>query len=201
MKLMVWDELEPKYQIKRKQELVSQILLLAIIAVIIFGSFYAFHLGLETFYSQVSQYTYIKKNTIFFLPIVLVPFWGYLLLAVLQYVLKFSFKHSIFLANKCGISGLIFGAISILPVDMAYEKNLESEGYSYCYWYTGPSFRAPDVWLKNETLCLQSGSLIRSDIEEFFEDYNIEGTEPTLAELEMFIAEAKQAREDYIGGL
>ncbi|QLE87921.1 hypothetical protein FLM48_19215 [Shewanella sp. Scap07] len=102
---------------------------------------------------------------------------------------------------RLGLWGLTFYFCLVFVANQFIVSTLKLNGYSYCYWYTGPSFRAPDVWLKNENLCLQSGSLIRSDIEDFFEGYNQQGTEPTLAELERFITETKQVGEDAIKGL
>ena len=54
-----------------------------------------------------------------------------------------------------------------------------------------PSFRSPDVWLKNDELCLQDGSVIISDIYDWFEMHNEQGTEPTLNELEAFIKKTR----------
>ncbi|QLE87919.1 hypothetical protein FLM48_19195 [Shewanella sp. Scap07] len=97
------------------------------------------------------------------------------------------------------IAAVIF-VVGVIPVNLAVQSNLELKGYSYCNWYTGPSFRAPDVWLKDESLCLQSGSLIRSDIDNFFKQHNQSGTVPTLTELQTFIVDTKQVREDDING-
>ncbi|MEZ9142744.1 MULTISPECIES: DUF1240 domain-containing protein [unclassified Shewanella] len=151
--------------------------------------------------SNIGDSIFIKENSGRVpLILLLIPFC-FFLLASIQRLTNFCPK----LATEYFVKGIAIVLpiffISVFLFNYYIENKLTSKGYSYCSWYTGPSFRAPDVWLKNETLCLQSGSLIRSDIEEFFEGYNIEGTAPTLAELEMFIAEAKQAREDYIGGL
>lgn len=74
---------------------------------------------------------------------------------------------------------------------MYVESYIKSNGYTYCNWYTKPSVRAPDVWLKNDELCLQDGSVITSDIYDWFEMHNEKGIEPTLNELEVFIQETR----------
>ncbi|MEI8617562.1 hypothetical protein P4S63_10760 [Pseudoalteromonas sp. B193] len=77
------------------------------------------------------------------------------------------------------------------------ESKLIGKGYSFCHWYTSPSFRGPDVWLKNDELCLQDGSVIISDIADWFERKNQQGIEPSVDELKEFIKETRKSRDDY----
>ena len=79
----------------------------------------------------------------------------------------------------------------VIPFNLYIESYIKSNGYTYCNWYTSPSFRGPDVWLKNDELCLQDGSVITSDIYDWFEMHNEKGIEPTLNELEVFIQETR----------
>ena len=79
----------------------------------------------------------------------------------------------------------------VIPFNLYVESYIKSNGYTYCNWYTKPSFRSPDVWLKNDKLCLQNGSVITSDIYGWFEMHNEQGTEPTLNELEAFIKKTR----------
>ena len=78
-----------------------------------------------------------------------------------------------------------------IPFNLYVESYIKSNGYTYCNWYTQPSVRAPDVWLKNDELCLQDGSVITSDIYDWFEMHNEKRIEPTLNELEVFIQETR----------
>ncbi|MDN3414397.1 MULTISPECIES: DUF1240 domain-containing protein [unclassified Pseudoalteromonas] len=57
----------------------------------------------------------------------------------------------------------------VIPFNLYVESYIKSNGYTYCNWYTQPSVRAPDVWLKNDELCLQDGSVITSDIYDWFD--------------------------------
>ena len=79
----------------------------------------------------------------------------------------------------------------VIPFNLYVESYIKSNGYTYCNWYTSPSFRGPDVWLKNDELCLQDGSVITRDIYDWFEMHNEKGIEPTLNELEVFIQETR----------
>ena len=79
----------------------------------------------------------------------------------------------------------------VIPFNLYIESYIKSNGYTYCNWYTSPSFRGPDVWLKNDELCLQDGSVITSDIYDWFEMHNEKRIEPTLNELEVFIQETR----------
>jgi len=45
--------------------------------------------------------------------------------------------------------------------------------------------------LKDDELCLQDGSVIISDIYDWFEMHNEKGIEPTLNELEAFIKKTR----------
>ncbi|MEI8705143.1 hypothetical protein [Pseudoalteromonas sp. B62] len=99
----------------------------------------------------------------------------------------FDIKLTLINAFKSAVVGLIVLLILSIPTNLVIESNLKSQGYTYCSWYTGPSLRAPDVWLKNDELCLQDGSIIISDIADWFEMHNEKGIEPTLNELEVFI--------------
>jgi len=79
----------------------------------------------------------------------------------------------------------------VIPFNLYIESYIKSNGYTYCNWYTSPSFRGPDVWLKNDELCLQDGSVITSDVTDWFEQKNQQGIEPTINELEVFIQETR----------
>lgn len=166
-------------------------------------SYLSFYFFLEEFYLlffNVGDFIYIKENSGRLFSVLFVFGWGYFSLAFFQRLVGYESDLSVKKMTKSLIIAAVVFVVGVIPVNLAVQSNLELKGYSYCNWYTGPSFRAPDVWLKDESLCLQSGSLIRSDIEDFFEGYNQQGTEPSLEELETFITETKQAREDYING-
>ncbi|MCP4059660.1 hypothetical protein CWB68_08440 [Pseudoalteromonas sp. S979] len=99
---------------------------------------------------------------------------------------------------QSGIYSCLFLAIGIIPFNAYIESSIEKRGYSFCSWYTAPSFRAPDVWLKNDELCLQDGSVIISDIVDWFEKKNQQGIEPSVNELKEFIKETRKRRNENI---
>ena len=103
----------------------------------------------------------------------------------------FDIELTLVNAFKSAVVGLIVLLILSIPTNIVIEANLKSKGYIYCNWYTGASVRDPDVWLKNDELCLQDGSVITSDIYDWFEMHNEQGTEPTLNELESFIKKTR----------
>ncbi|MEZ9142741.1 MULTISPECIES: hypothetical protein [unclassified Shewanella] len=166
-------------------------------------SYLSFYFFLEEFgllFFDVGDFIYIKENSGRLFSILFVFGWGYFSLAFFQRLVGFEPSLAIKRMTKSLILAAVVFFVGVIPVNLATESNLELQGYSYCHWYTGPSFRSPDVWLKDESLCLKSGAVIRSDIEDFFEQHNKVGTAPTLTELESFITETKLAREDYIHG-
>ncbi|QLE87920.1 DUF1240 domain-containing protein [Shewanella sp. Scap07] len=161
---------------------------------------YGAYFGLTNFVLFSERDIYIKESG-FLAPIIaLIPIPALLALAAIQKLFGYSNIKTIKEIGRSGLLGILLFFSLYFVVTFYIESTLKTKGYSYCYWYTGPSFRAPDVWLKDESLCLQSGSLIRSDIDNFFEQHNQSGTAPTLTELQTFIVDAKQAREDYING-
>jgi len=105
--------------------------------------------------------------------------------------LGFDIKLTLINAFKSAVVGLIVLLILSVPANLVIEANLKSKGYIYCNWYTGASVRAPDIWLKNDELCLQDGSVVISDIHDWFEMHNEKGIEPTLSELKVFIQETR----------
>ncbi|WP_394204511.1 hypothetical protein [Shewanella waksmanii] len=166
-------------------------------------SYLSLYFFLEEFYLlffNVGDFIYVKENSGRLFSVLFVFGWGYFSLAFFQRLVGYQSDLSIKKMTKSFIIAAVVFVVGVIPVNLAVQSNLALKGYSYCNWFTGASFRAPDVWLKDESLCLQSGSLIRSDIDDFFEQHNQSGTSPTLTELKTFIADVKQAREGYISG-
>ncbi|WP_256870982.1 hypothetical protein [Shewanella sp. Scap07] len=190
-------------QVERLSLSDSLIVLIVAIAclAVSFAFTYGFFFEVNFYLSSFSSFTYIKKSAVLVAGIALVPVFFWFAVASIQKLLGVDNQKCVVQCIRLGLWGLTFYFCLVFVANQFIVSTLKLNGYSYCYWYTGPSFRAPDVWLKNENLCLQSGSLIRSDIEDFFEGYNQQGTEPTLAELERFITETKQVGEDAIKGL
>ncbi|WP_028774981.1 DUF1240 domain-containing protein [Shewanella waksmanii] len=199
MKLIEW-----KHADKKLSELKLKELAVCVLAPLLPASFcvaivYVFLNELGVFKS-IGEAVYIKENS-GRIPLIFLFFpFSFFLLASIQRLINFCPK----LATEYFIKGaalmLPLFFLGIFIANFYVEHKLKQAGYNHCYWYTGASFRAPDVWLKNDSLCLQSGSLMQSDIANFFEPFNQQGTEPSLEELETFISETKQAREDYING-
>ncbi|WP_394204522.1 DUF1240 domain-containing protein [Shewanella waksmanii] len=200
MKLMEWKQADKKLSELLPKEIALCIGLPFLVAFICIAIANVFVNEIKVA-SSIGEAIYIKENS-GGIPLIFLFFpFSFFLLASIQRLINFCPK----LATEYFIKGaalmLPMFFIGIFITNLYVEHKLKQTGYSYCNWYTGASFRSPDVWLKDENLCLQSGSLIRSDIEDFFEGYNQQGTEPTLAELERFITETKQVGEDAINGL
>ncbi|QLE87009.1 DUF1240 domain-containing protein [Shewanella sp. Scap07] len=199
MKIVEW-----KHADKKLSELKLKELAVCVLAPLLPASFcvaivYVFLNELGVFKS-IGEVVYIKENS-GRIPLIFLFFpFSFFLLASIQRLINFCPK----LATEYFIKGaalmLPLFFLGIFITNFYVEHKLKQTGYSHCYWYTGASFRAPDVWLKNDSLCLQSGSLMQSDIANFFEPFNQQGTEPSLEELETFITETKQAWEDHING-
>lgn len=196
MKLLEWKKLEQSYEGKRNKEIPSKIILMCIILVIIYYIIGNFINELKLLISDGGSLFYIQQSSARLLLIFSIFFWGYFFIGALQFVFNFSFAYSMKLAVWSGLIGFPLIALSIIPLNSYIETNLKAKGYSYCYWYTDPSFRAPNVWLKNERLCLQDGSIVISDLADFFKRHNQQGTEPTVDELEMFIKKMRQALDN-----
>ncbi|MEZ9142743.1 MULTISPECIES: hypothetical protein [unclassified Shewanella] len=179
---------------ERFYTLFGLVFFLSISLAVLYGSYF----GLANFVLFNESAIYVKESGFLAPFFTLIPIPALLTLAAIQKLFGYRNAKTIRAMGKSSLLGLLLFFALYFICTLYIESTLKAKGYSYCGWYTGPSFRASDVWLKNETLCLQSGSLIRSDIEEFFEDYNLKGSEPTLTELESFITETKLAREDYI---
>ncbi|MEL0649200.1 hypothetical protein V6248_17370 [Pseudoalteromonas agarivorans] len=197
MKFLIWRELEPQYEEARKNEVFSKILLLLIILVIIYLIGSNFYYEYKLLFMSSEDPFYFKESSGKVLLISLIPFWFYFAMAAIQFLFKFSFKLSIKRAIQSGIYGCLFLVFGIIPFNNYIESSIEKRGYSFCSWYTAPSFRAPDIWLKNDELCLQDGSVIISDIADWFERKNQQGIEPSVDELKVFIKETRKSRDDY----
>ncbi len=191
MKLMEWTDLEAKYAQARSNEATSKKILLFIITVLIILTVTASLSEFQELFFYNDDHFFVKESSSTVLLILLLPFWLYFWIATLQFLLNYSFKLSMTLAIKSGVSGCLLLIIGFYPFNYYVETTLIDKGYIYCNWLTGSSVRAPDIWLKNEYLCLQDGSVVLSDVYKWFEIHNEKGIEPKLEELEILIQKAR----------
>ncbi|WP_404341684.1 hypothetical protein [Pseudoalteromonas mariniglutinosa] len=152
---------------------------------------YAFYYGLKEFVFYDESKSYVRESGIITGIIFLLPFTSLMTIGALQKLLNFKNEDTLRLMVKVMLYCIPLCFSLIIVSNFIIEFNLKNKGYSFCYWYTSPSFRGPDVWLKNDELCLQDGSVIISDIDDWFEVHNEQGTEPTLNELEAFIKKTR----------
>ncbi|PWS53339.1 hypothetical protein DK924_18065 [Pseudoalteromonas sp. meg-B1] len=131
-----------------------------------------------------------EKSGKVFLLFFLFPF-SLFFLASIQKLLNYKSEYLMTGFVKGLFIALSLFLLLVIPFNLYIESYIKSNGYTYCNWYTSPSFRGPDVWLKNDELCLQDGSVITRDIYYWFEMHNEKGIEPTLNELEVFIQETR----------
>ena len=191
MKFLAWKKADKKLSLKNMKELVSIFFLLIVSGGLCYKIALNFFSEVETIFLVSQPQFFIKEQATTLLSFLLLPCLFLTFLSTLQRFLGFDIELTLINAFKSAVVGLIAFLILSIPINLAVEANLKSKGYIYCNWYTGASVRAPDVWLKNDELCLQDGSVIISDIYDWFEMHNEQGTEPTLNELEAFIKKTR----------
>jgi len=200
MKLMEWKKTDKKFNQFTLEEkfflTLGFILFLFCSAAIIYGFYYE---SRRFFFSNESL-LYIRESGSLISIITLLPFTFYMMLAALQKISGFRNKRAVINMIKCGSWGVPMFFTFFILGSFIIESNLKGKGYSYCYWYTGPSVRNADVWMKDESFCLQDGSLIRSDVLDWFDTHQKLGTEPTLEALNKFINEENSRIEKEIYG-
>ena len=191
MKFLEWKKADKKLSLANMKELASVFFLLIVSGGLCYKIALNFFSEVETIFLVSQPQFFIKEQATTLLSFLLLPCLFLTFLSTLQRFLGFDIELTLINAFKSAVVGLIAFLILSIPINLAVEANLKSKGYIYCNWYTGASVRAPDVWLKNDELCLQDGSVIISDIYDWFEMHNEQGTEPTLNELEAFIKKTR----------
>jgi len=187
MPILEWKKADKKLSLANVKELASVFFLLIVSGGLCYKIALNFFSEVETIFLVSRPQFFIKEQATILLSFLLLPCLFLTFLSTLQRFLGFDIKLTLINAFKSAVVGLIVLLILSIPTNLVIESNLKSQGYTYCSWYTGPSLRAPDVWLKNNDLCLQDGSIIISDIADWFEMHNEKGIEPTLNELKVFI--------------
>ena len=157
-------------------------------------SYYGF---VESVYFDDSLY-YIRESGLLAPIIAMTPFPVLMTIAGFQKVFNFRNEKTIKLMVKLMLWAIPLYITLSITNSFYIGYKLTKKGYSFCHWYTSTSFRGPDVWLKNEELCLQDGSVIISDIADWFEQKNQQGIEPSVDELKEFIKETRKTRNEYI---
>ncbi|KAA1163561.1 DUF1240 domain-containing protein [Pseudoalteromonas fuliginea] len=191
MPILEWKKADKKLSLANVKELASVFFLLIVSGGLCYKIALNFFPEVETIFLVSRPQFFIKEQATIQLSFLLLPCLFLTFLSTLQRFLGFDIKLTLINAFKSAVVGLIVLLILSIPTNLVIESNLKSQGYTYCSWYTGPSLRAPDVWLKNNDLCLQDGSIIISDIADWFEMHNEKGIEPTLNELEVFIQKTR----------
>ncbi|GAA80580.1 DUF1240 domain-containing protein [Pseudoalteromonas sp. BSi20495] len=191
MPILEWKKADKKLSLANMKELASVFFLLIVSGGLCYKIALNFFSEVETIFLVSRPQFFIKEQATILLSFLLLPCLFLTFLSTLQRFLGFDIKLTLINAFKSAVVGLIVLLILSIPTNLVIESNLKSQGYTYCSWYTGPSLRAPDVWLKNDELCLQDGSIIISDIADWFEMHNEKGIEPTLNELEVFIQKTR----------
>lgn len=196
MKFLEWKKAEKKLSLTNMKEIASIFFLLIVSGGLCYKIALNFFSEVETIFLVSQPQFFIKEQATILLSFLLLPCLFLTFLSTLQRFLGFDIELTLINAFKSAVVGLIAFLILSIPTNLAVEANLKSKGYIYCNWYTGASVRAPDVWLKNDELCLQDGSVIISDIYDWFEMHNEKGVEPTLNTLKVFIQKtrAEQSR-------
>ncbi|WP_392344383.1 DUF1240 domain-containing protein [Pseudoalteromonas prydzensis] len=196
MKFLEWKKAEKKLSLTNMKEIASIFFLLIVSGGLCYKIALNFFFEVETMFLVSQPQFFIKEQATILLSFLLFPCLFLTFLSTLQRFFGFDIEFTLINAFKSAVVGLIAFLILSIPINLAVEANLKSKGYIYCNWYTGASVRAPDVWLKNDELCLQDGSVIISDIYDWFEMHNEKGIEPTLNRLEVFIQKtrAEQSR-------
>lgn len=144
---------------------------------------------------------YVSEMSQIILLFLYAPTCFFIFIMVLQRILGFDHKAAIMNMLVCAKWGIPLFLLCIYPLNYYAESRLESAGFSYCSWYGGSSLRGPDIWIKDENLCLKDGNLISSKILDWFDTQKELGIEPTLETLNKFIVEENNRIKKEIYGL
>ncbi|WP_392344384.1 DUF1240 domain-containing protein [Pseudoalteromonas prydzensis] len=190
MKIFKWEKADKKISSLTFKELCINLFGSVLIGFICFVLIYT-SLSEISLLLTVEESFFIKEKSgkvlllFFFFP------FAFFFLACTQKLFNFKPDYAMVGFAKGLFITLPLFLLLVMPLNIYVESYIKSKGYIYCNWYTGASFRAPDVWLKNDELCLQDGSVIISDVADWFEMHNEKGVEPTLNELEAFIKKTR----------
>ena len=190
MKIFKWEKVSESDRNFAFKELCINLLGPIVICILCFALIYTV-ISEISLLEDVGSSSFIKEKSgkvllLFFL----FPF-SLFFLASIQKLLNYKSEYLMAGFVKGLFIALSLFFLLVIPFNLYVESYIKSNGYTYCNWYTQPSVRAPDVWLKNDELCLQDGSVIISDIYDWFEMHNEKRIEPTLNELEVFIQETR----------
>ncbi|MEH6395999.1 DUF1240 domain-containing protein [Pseudoalteromonas sp.] len=191
MSILEWQKSEERFLEQTFEHKLTVVIGLVIFVLFSTTLFYFSYYGfVENVYFDDSLY-YIREIGLLAPIIAMAPFPVLMTIAGFQRVLNYRNEKTIKLMVKLMLWAIPLYIVLSIANSFYIESKLVRKGYSFCHWYTSPSFRGPDVWLKNDELCLQDGSVIISDIADWFEVHNEQGTEPTLNELEAFIKKTR----------
>ena len=190
MKIFKWEKVSESDRNFAFKELCINLLGSIVICILCFALIYTV-ISEISLLEAVGSSSFIKEKSgkvlllFFFFP------FSLFFLASIQKLLNYKSEYLMAGFVKGLFIALSLFFLLVIPFNLYVESYIKSNGYTYCNWYTSPSFRGPDVWLKNDELCLQDGSVIISDIYDWFEMHNEKRIEPTLNELEVFIQETR----------
>ena len=190
MKIFKWEKVSESDRNFAFKELCINLLGPIVICILCFALIYTV-ISEISLLEDVGSSSFIKEKSgkvlllFFFFP------FSLFFLASIQKLLNYKSEYLMTGFVKGLFIALPLFLLLVIPFNLYIESYIKSNGYTYCNWYTSPSFRGPDVWLKNDELCLQDGSVITSDIYDWFEMHNEKRIEPTLNELEVFIQETR----------
>ena len=77
--------------------------------------------------------------------------------------------------------------ISRLFYGFALTYYLENNGYSYCYDYSSSSVMGNNTWLKDPAYCMKNITANRSELQEWFDQQDAQGTVLTLESVQQEI--------------
>jgi hypothetical protein len=96
-----------------------------------------------------------------------------------------AMKYFVYITAVFILSRLIYG--------FALTSYLESNGYSYCYYYSSTSMVGNSTWLSDPAYCMESITVHRNDIEEWFDQQDAEGKVLTIEYVQQGILKMDQA--------
>ncbi|CAM3125611.1 hypothetical protein [Pseudoalteromonas distincta] len=197
MSILEWQKSEERFLEQTFEHKLTVVIGLVVFVLFSMTLFYFSYYGfVENVYFDDSLY-YIRESGLLAPIIAMTPFPVLMTIAGFQKVFNFRNEKTIKLMVKLMLWAIPLYITLSITNSFYIESKLIGKGYSFCHWYTSPSFRGPDVWLKNDELCLKDGSVIISDIADWFEQKNQQGIEPSVDELKEFIKETRKSRDDY----
>ncbi|WP_338365547.1 DUF1240 domain-containing protein [uncultured Pseudoalteromonas sp.] len=147
MSILEWGKSEERFTKQSfKYKLIVVIGLFVFILFTIALFYFSYYGVVESVYFDDSLY-YIRESGLLAPIIAMTPFPVLMTIAGFQKVFNFRNEKTIKLMVKLMLWAIPLYITLSITNSFYIGYKLTKKGYSFCHWYTSPSFRGPDVWL------------------------------------------------------